>query len=61
MPNGMYRFVELMEDIDEAYACTYMTCTHFSGLYDSAQSAERDARQMLPWLRSSDLHCSNGS
>ena len=51
MSNGMYRFVELTEDAGDEYTGPYMALTHFSGLYESAEAAEHDARRMLPWLR----------
>jgi hypothetical protein len=33
--------------------CTgpYTAMTHLSGLYETLEAAEADARQMLPWLR----------
>jgi len=51
MPNGHYRFVEMTEDEGDEYAGPYMALTHFSGLYESAEAAEQDARGILPWLR----------
>jgi len=51
MPNGHYRFVAMTEDAGDEYTGPYMALTHFSGLYDSAEDAERDARSILPWLR----------
>ena len=51
MPNGHYRFVEMTEDEGDEYTGPYMALRHFSGLYDSAEAAEYDARQILPWLR----------
>ena len=59
LTNGMYRFVELTEDTGDEYTGTYMAFSYFSGLYDSAKSAEHDACHILPWLRANDP--SNGS
>jgi len=52
--DGMFRFVESCEvsEIDYHNRPTiYWTPTAFSGLYDDAVIAEREAREMLPWLR----------
>jgi len=46
---GLFRFTECSEDTDMGYV--FMTPTHQSGLYESADAAEREARAMLPWLR----------
>lgn len=51
MRNGHYRFVEMTEDSGDEYTGVYIACTHFSGLYDSADAASHDARRILPWLR----------
>ncbi|MGN6691878.1 MAG: hypothetical protein ACTHJU_13135 [Sphingopyxis sp.] len=48
--NGFYRWVEWTQFPGDEYIEDYMSPTHFSGLYDSAEAAARDAR-CLPWLR----------
>jgi hypothetical protein len=48
--NGFYRWVEWKQFPGDEYIEDYMSPTHFSGLYDTAEAAERDAR-FLPWLR----------
>jgi hypothetical protein len=35
------------DELDEGY----WDCEHSSGLYESADAAERDARLAVPWLR----------
>jgi len=49
--NGMWRFEEQSEYEGDEYTGRYFAPTHVSGLYESAEDAERDARAMLPWLR----------
>lgn len=49
--NGMWRFVEDSHYDGDEYTGPYFAPTHFSGLYETADAAERDARAMLPWLR----------
>ena len=49
--NGMWRFVEESHHDGDEYTGPYFAPTHFSGLYESADAAERDARATLPWLR----------
>lgn len=49
--NGMWRFVEHSHYEGDEYTGAYFAPTHESGLYESADAAERDARAMLPWLR----------
>lgn len=51
--NGMWRFVEDSHFAGDEYTGPYFASTHVSGLYESADAAERDARAMLPWLRDS--------
>ena len=51
--HGQFGFVEhsyLSEDGD-----SFWTPTWFSGLYESAEAAEREARAELPWLRDAIL------
>jgi hypothetical protein len=48
--NGYYRWVEFTQFPGDEYIDDYLSCTHFSGLYDTAEAAELDARS-LPWLR----------
>jgi hypothetical protein len=49
--NGMFRFVEETEREGDEYTGSYFAPSHWSGLYASAEDAERDARLTLPWLR----------
>ena len=49
--NGTYSFVEMTEYAANEYTGPYMAPSHLSGLYDSAEAAEHDARRILPWLR----------
>jgi hypothetical protein len=53
--HGLFRFDEMKwcaPDIDDPYEEEgYWAPTMCSGLYDSADTAERDARAELPWLR----------
>ena len=46
---GLFRFVEETCFTEDGYA--FWCPTHFSGFYDSADAAERDARMELSWLR----------
>lgn len=47
----MWRFVEDSYYEGDEYTGPYFAPTHVSGLYASADEAERDARAMLPWLK----------
>jgi hypothetical protein len=49
--DGLFRFVETAHVTDPEEGYTYWRPTHWSGLYADQQSAERDARAILPWLR----------
>lgn len=49
--NGMWHFVEHSHYEGDEYTGPYFAPTHVSGLYASADAAERDARAMLPWLK----------
>lgn len=49
--NSLWRFVEDSHYEGDEYTGPYFAATHYSGLYESADAAERDARAMLPWLR----------
>ena len=55
LDNGMFQFIETSQQLDKGdeyqYPFFYMMPTHWSGLYDTAESAERDARLSLHWLR----------
>jgi hypothetical protein len=51
--NGMWRYVEDSHHEGDEYTGPYFAPTHFSGLYESADAAERDARATLPWLKDS--------
>jgi hypothetical protein len=46
---GLFRFVEFSYFVD-SYGDGWVP-TYWSGLYDAAVLAERDARASLPWLR----------
>jgi hypothetical protein len=46
----MFRFVEHTEITDQ-WEDTFWTPTYWSGLYGDRVSAEREAREILPWLR----------
>jgi hypothetical protein len=46
---SFFRFEEDTYVTKDGY--TFWRPTHSSGLYDSAEAAERDARIELPWLR----------
>lgn len=46
---GLFGFEELRLITQDGY--TFWTPTHCSGLYDTPDAAERDARAILPWLR----------
>ena len=50
---GLFYFQELSEESDP-YAGSYLAPSHGSGLYDSAEAAEREAKATLPWLRGQD-------
>ena len=47
--DGLFGFEELRLITQDGY--TSWTPTHRSGLYDTPDAAERDARAILPWLR----------
>ncbi|MEZ5956101.1 MAG: hypothetical protein R3C27_02665 [Hyphomonadaceae bacterium] len=55
--SGQYRFSELSwvpskDDVDrQVYGDGYWAFSHFSGLHESAQTAEADARQSLAWFK----------
>ncbi len=46
---NLFRFDEDTYVTEGGY--TFWSPTHCSGVYDSAEAAERDARLELPWLR----------
>ena len=48
-PGSLFRFDEDTHVSKDGY--TFWSPTHMSGLYDSAEAAERAARMELPWLR----------
>ena len=57
-PNGLYQFeesaVELISEPDDEFCedgTTYWICTHLSGLFDSSEAADAEAKTTLPWLR----------
>lgn len=55
-----YQFTELewtesKDDVDRrVHGAGYWRLSHFSGLYETAEDAERDARQSVLWLKESD-------
>jgi hypothetical protein len=49
-PNNLFRFFEETWVIDEEEG-EYWSPSHMSGVYASAEEAERAARLELPWLR----------
>jgi hypothetical protein len=51
--DNMFCFVEHTQftEVEPYQTYTYFSPTHQSGLYESAEDAERDARLELPWLR----------
>ncbi len=51
-PDGMFCFEEDTYTSEEGY--TFWTPSDASGLYATAEAAERAARQSLPWLRDRD-------
>jgi hypothetical protein len=48
-PNNLFRFTEDEQVHDDGY--TYWSQCYMSGVYASADEAERAARSELPWLR----------
>jgi len=55
--DGFYSFEEsreVVDDVPELGPMTYWSCSHVSGLYDSRETAEREAQAMIPWLRTRD-------
>jgi hypothetical protein len=49
--DGCYAFVEDGEQYEGYVKEYYWAPIHFSGIYGTAEEAERDARLMTPWLR----------
>jgi hypothetical protein len=55
--SGQYRFIEFewvlsVDDVDRlVHGDGYWKTSSPSGLYESAQAAEADARASLPWLK----------
>jgi hypothetical protein len=47
----MYQFTEWTKQAGDEYTGPYTAVTHLSGLYETQEAAETDARQTLPWLR----------
>lgn len=45
----LFRFTEFTRQREEDYE--FWMPTHISGLYSDAATAERDARESIPWLR----------
>lgn len=55
---GLFQFTEYCRLWDDGYGAFpgswYWSPTYTSGLYDTANGAENDARAILPWLNSED-------
>jgi hypothetical protein len=59
-PHGLYRFdgfrwrkyYEPSEEDDGPIDGGWWDCDHQSGLYETFEAAEKEARSALPWLRS---------
>lgn len=56
--NGFFQFeestVDLIIEPDAEFfeeGTTYWNCTHLSGLHDSIEAADAEAKASLPWLR----------
>jgi len=49
---ALFRFTEDSYFTEDGYS--FWTPTHFSGLYSSADDAEKAAHQELPWLRAGE-------
>jgi hypothetical protein len=47
--DGLYRFEGEAEQEEDGYS--FVAPCDFSGLYESAEAAEREARATVPWLR----------
>jgi hypothetical protein len=59
-PHGLFRFdtlrwIDAAEEDEGALGDGYWTRDHFSGLYQSADEAEQDARSIVPWLRALEI------
>lgn len=50
-PDGLFFFEEftLVKDDNDG---DYFSCTHMSGLYPTEEETMREARSIIPWLRS---------
>jgi hypothetical protein len=53
-PDGLYAFVGETERQKDGY--TFWAPSDLSGLYDSAETAEREAIGLVPWLKRQLLH-----
>jgi hypothetical protein len=56
--DGLFCFVEHCEDIEDmrhlgadSGILTYWRPSYFSGIYQTLDSAEKDMRNILPWMR----------
>jgi hypothetical protein len=47
--DGVYRFVE--ESVTDDLGHIYWDQTYSSGLYETAEAAEKDLRSIIPWPR----------
>lgn len=61
-PTGLFQFeesvVELVVEPDPDFyeeGTTYWNCTHLSGLYESLEAADDDAKSSLAWLRNGNF------
>jgi hypothetical protein len=50
LTTGMYQFTEWTKQAGDEYTGRFTAVTHLSGLYETQEAAETDARKMLPWL-----------
>ncbi|WP_157218689.1 hypothetical protein [Flavisphingomonas formosensis] len=51
LPTGMYQFTEWTKQAGDESTGPCTALTHLSGLYETQEAAETDARQILPWFR----------
>jgi len=57
-PDGLYSFEESVVEVEIApdpdfdpEGTIYWLCTHMSGLFESLEAADAEAKASLPWLR----------
>jgi hypothetical protein len=49
--DGCFEFIEDGEQYEDYIKEYYRAPCYFSGIYGTAEEAERDARLIIPWLR----------